>query len=269
VVDHVGVRVKPTALVGVAIWLLYVAIVVIMQKTSGIPYTEFGDSTGNMWRGVIPSLLVGSLVIAALAAWMRWWGAAMRDQHRTRVGWTLIAPGIFLLIALGNFAFTDWGNISAGYLLVALALGILVGFAEEIVCRGMLLVGLRGTFHEVAVWALTCVLFGFMHGVNIFLGASAGPTAVQVIAAALQGSAFYILRRYYGTLLWAMALHGLWDMSIFVQTQSDGPVNLLTVLIWPTSILAAIGGFVVARRTAQGPVEDYARGPQETTPAAT
>jgi hypothetical protein len=66
-----------------------------------------------------------------------------------------------------------------------------------------------------------------------------------------------------------MALHGLWDMSIFVQTQSDGPVNLLTVLIWPTSILAAIAGFVVARRTAQGPVEDYARGPQETTPAAT
>lgn len=261
-------RVKPTALVGVAIWLLYVAIVVIMQKGSGIPYTDFGDSTANMWRGVIPSLLVGSLVIAALAFWMRWWGTALRDQHRTRVGWTLIAPGIFLLIALGNFAFTDWGNTSAGFLLVALALGILVGFAEEIVCRGMLLVGLRGTFHEVGVWALTCVLFGFMHGVNIFLGASIAPTVTQVIAAAMQGSAFYILRRYYGTLVWAMALHGLWDMSIFVQAQSDGPVNLLAVLIWPVSILAAIGGFVVARRTTQGPVEDYARGPKEPILAA-
>lgn len=254
-------RVKPTALVGVAIWLLYVAIVVIMQKTSGIPYTEFGDSTANMWRGVIPSLLVGSLVIAALAVWMRWWAAALRDEHRTRVGWTLIAPAIFLVIALGNFAFTDWGNISAGFLLVALALGVLVGFAEEIVCRGMLLVGLRGTFHEVAVWALTCVLFGFMHGVNIFLGAAAGPTAVQVLAAAMQGSAFYILRRYYGTLVWAMVLHGLWDMSIFVQAQSDGPVNVLSLLVWPTSILAVIAGFVVARRTAEGPLEDYAKAP--------
>jgi len=261
-------RVKPTAIVGVAIWLLYVAIVVIMQKTSGIPYTEFGDSTANMWRGIIPSLLIGSLVIAALAFWMRWWGAAMRDQYRTKVGWALIAPAVFLLIALGNFAFTDWGNISAGFLLVALVLGILVGFAEEIVCRGMLLVGLRGTFHEVAVWAFTCVLFGLMHGVNIFLGASVGPTVTQVIAAGMQGSAFYILRRYYGTLVWAMALHGLWDMSIFVQTQSDGGVNLLALLIWPVSILAVVGGFMVARRTAQGPVEDYAKGPQEPIPAA-
>jgi membrane protease YdiL (CAAX protease family) len=222
-----------------------------------------------MWRGVIPSLLVGSLVVAALAFWMRWWAPALRDQHRTRVGWTLIAPAIFLIIALGNFAFTDWGNISAGFVLVALVLGILVGFAEEIVCRGMLLVGLRGSFHEVAVWALTCVCFGFMHGVNIFLGASVGPTVTQVIAAAMQGSAFYILRRYYGSLIWAMALHGLWDMSIFVQTQSDGPVNLLAALIWPVSILAVVGGFVVARRTARGPVEDYARGPEATPVAAT
>ncbi len=262
-------RIKPTALVGVAIWLLYVAIVVIMQKTSGIPYTEFGDTTANMWRGVIPSLLVGSVVISGLALWMRWWSAAWRDQHRTRVGWTLIAPGLFLLIALGNFAFTDWGNISAGFLLVAFVLGVLVGFAEEIVCRGMLLVGLRGTFHEVGAWALTCVLFGFMHGVNIFLGASAGPTAIQVIGAAMQGSAFYILRRYYGTLIWAIALHGLWDMSIFVQTQSEGPVNVLALLIWPVSILAVIGGFIVARRTAQGPVEEYARGPEQAAPATT
>ena len=248
-------RVKPTALVGIAVWLLYVAIVVIMQKTSGIPYTEFGDSTANMWRGVIPSLLVGSLVIAALAVWMRWWAAALRDEHRTRVGWTLIAPAIFLVMSSRKVA------VTASSWLVALALGVLVGFAEEIVCRGMLLVGLRGTFHEVAVWALTCVLFGFMHGVNIFLGAAAGPTAVQVLAAAMQGSAFYILRRYYGTLVWAMVLHGLWDMSIFVQAQSDGPVNVLSLLVWPTSILAVIAGFVVARRTAEGPLEDYAKAP--------
>lgn len=253
-------RVKPTALVGIAIWVLYVAIIVVMQKTSGVPYTEFGDSTGNMWRGVIPSLAVGSLVVAGIAVGIGWWGAAMRDQHRTRVGWTLIAPAIFLVIALGNFAFTDWGNISAGFVLVALVLGILVGFAEEIVCRGLLLVGLRGTFHEVAVWALTCVLFGFMHGVNIFLGAAIGPTVTQVILAALQGSAFYILRRYFGTLVFAMLLHGFWDMSIFVQAQSDGPVNVLGLLLWPASILAVIAGFVVARRTAEGPVEDYAKG---------
>ena len=69
-----------------------------------------------------------------------------------------IAPALFLLMVLGNFATTDWGNIAAGFLLVALALGVLVGFAEEIVCRGVLLVGLRGTFKEVMNKALNQTL---------------------------------------------------------------------------------------------------------------
>jgi len=117
-----------------------------------------------MWRSVIPSLAAGALVIGLLGWWIGWWGAAMRDQHRTRVGWTLIAPVIYLVIALGTFAGTDWGNVSAGFLLVALALGLLVGFAEEFVCRGMLLVGLRGTFREVAVWAVPVCCSGSCTG---------------------------------------------------------------------------------------------------------
>jgi len=253
-------RVKPTALVGIGIWLLYVTIIVILQKSSGIPYTDFGDSTSNMWQGIIPSLAVGSAVIGLLGMWMGWWGAAIRDQHRTRVGWTLIAPVIYLVIAAGTFAGTDWGKVSGGFLLVALSLGILVGFAEELVCRGMLLVGLRGSFHEVAVWALTCVFFGIMHGANIFLGAPVRDTVMQVVMAGVQGSAFYILRRYFGTLVWAMLLHGLWDMSIFVHDQSGAGVALVGALVWVALPFALVGGFVVARRTQQGPVEDYAVG---------
>lgn len=261
-------RVKPIAVIGVGVWLVYLVIVVVLQKASGIPYTDFGSTTGNMWRGVIPSLVIGSLVIAGVAVWFGWWSAAMRDRHRTRIGWTLIAPGVFLVIALSNFAFTDWGSVSPGFLLVALVMGVFVGFAEELVCRGILLVGLRGTFHEVAAWALTCLLFGVMHGLNIFLGAAAGPTLLQVVAAAMQGSAFYVLRRYFGVLAWAMVLHGLWDMSIEVHAVSGAPVNVVALLVWPVSILALVAGFVVARRTARGPLEDYAVGEEQPAAAA-
>lgn len=261
-------RVKPAALVGIGIWLLYVAIVVVLQKASGIPYTDFGDSTSNMWRGTVLSLAVGAVVIGLLGLWMGWWGAAVRDEHRTRVTWTLIAPVIYLVIVVGTFAGTDWSRVSAGFLLVALVLGILVGFAEEFVCRGMLLVGLRGTFHEVTVWALTCVLFGIMHGVNIFLGAPVTSTVLQVVMAGVQGSAFYILRRYSGTLVWAMLLHGLWDMSIFVHEQSGADPALVGALIWVALPFALVGGFVVARRTQQGPVEDYAVGASTTVAVA-
>jgi hypothetical protein len=253
-------RVTPTALVAVGVLLLYAAIVVGVQKLSGIPYTDFGDSTSAMVRSVIPSLALGAAAVALLGWWTGWWGAALRDRHRTRVGWTLTAPVIYLVITLGTFAATDWGNISGGFLLVALALGILVGFAEEFVCRGLLIVGLRGTFHEVAVWALTCILFGFMHGVNVLLGAPVSDTAVQVAMAAVQGSAFYILRRHFGTLVWAMLLHGLWDMSVFVHAQSGASPAVVGAAVWVALPFALIGGLVVARRTHEGPLEDYAVG---------
>lgn len=262
-------RIKPSALIGVGIWLLYAVIVIAIQLASGIPYEEMGDSTANMLRSSILSLAVGAVVIALLGWWLGWWGAAMRDEHRTRVGWALIAPVIYVIVVIGNFATTDWGNITLDFVLVALLLGALVGFAEEFLCRGLLLVGLRGTFHEVAVWALTCVLFGVVHGLNLLLGAPLAGTANQIVMAMIQGSAFYILRRFFGTLVVAMLLHGLWDMSIFVQAQSGASAPWLTLLVWFAIPFSLIGGFVVARRTARGPVESYAKGPHEAAlPAA-
>jgi membrane protease YdiL (CAAX protease family) len=260
-------RIKPTALIGVLIWLVYGAVVVLIQLASGIPYTEFGDSTTNMLKTTIPSLAAGAVVIVVAALWLGWFRAAMRDENRTKAGWALVAPIIYVIIVIATFAATDWGNVTTGFLLVALALGVLVGFAEEFLCRGLLLVGLRGSVHEVAVWALTCVLFGIMHGLNVFLGAPAGETIVQIVLAMVQGSAFYILRRHFGTLVLAMVLHGLWDMAIFVQASSGAPASLVSSLVWVAAPFAIVGGFVVARRTQRGPLESYARG-ADAVPAA-
>jgi hypothetical protein len=44
-------------------------------------------------------------------------------------------------------------NVTVALFLAVLALG----FAEGLVCRGVLLVGLRGTFREVGAWALSCL----------------------------------------------------------------------------------------------------------------
>jgi hypothetical protein len=34
------------------------------------------------------------VAIWLLGWWLGWWGRALRDEHRTRVGWALIAPVI-------------------------------------------------------------------------------------------------------------------------------------------------------------------------------
>lgn len=261
-------RVKPSVTVGVFLWLLYLVIIVVLQKSSGVAYDEFGDSTDNLARGILPSLVVGSVVIGGLAVWMGWWRAALRDQHPTRVGWTLAAPALYLVIALSMFAFTDWGNLTIGFVLVALAMGAFVGFAEELVCRGVLLVGLRRNLQEVAVWALTCLMFGVMHGLNIFLGAPVAGTVVQIVLAVMQGSSFYIIRRYTGSLVWAMLLHGLWDVAVTVQAKSGGADDPFFALMYVAGVLALVGGFVVARRSATGPSEDYARAASAPSPVA-
>jgi hypothetical protein len=147
-------------------------------------------------------------------------------------------------------------------------LAIAVGFAEEFVCRGMLLVGLRGSFREVVAWALSCVFFGIMHAANILLGAPPSGTVGQIVSSALAGSTFYLLRRYFGSLIPAMMLHGLFDLSIFVQSHSGSEGTILALLDWPAGIIATIAALVVALRTDKGPKESYAKGAADMAPAA-
>ena len=71
---------------------------VVKQKMSGIAYTDFRDTTSNMWRTVIPSLDAGAVVIGLVALWLGWWGAALRDKHCTRLRWALIAPVVVMVL---------------------------------------------------------------------------------------------------------------------------------------------------------------------------
>ena len=131
---------------------------------------------------------------------------------------------------------------------------------------GALLVGLRGSFREVVAWALSCLFFGLMHGVNILLGAPAASTVSQIISSVMAGSTFYLLRRYFGSLIPAMILHGLFDLSIFVQSHSGSEGTLLALLDWPAGLIAVIAGLVVALRTDKGPKESYAKGATDVAP---
>jgi membrane protease YdiL (CAAX protease family) len=250
-------RVQARATVGIGVWLLYVAILIALGQLGGVEYDVLWDSASNIVRGILPSLVVGGLVVAVLAVRMGWWSAAMRDEHRIRSWWMLIAPALALVAALANFAVTDWGSVTIAFFLAALTVGVAVGFAEELTCRGVLLVGLRGSLREVGAWALSCVAFGLMHTVNLLLGAPSSGTVNQIITSAMAGSTFYLLRRYFGSLLPAMFLHGLWDMSVFVQEFSGSTGTVLALLEWPAGIVAIVAGFVVARRTERGPQESY------------
>jgi membrane protease YdiL (CAAX protease family) len=134
------------------------------------------------------------------------------DHVRVRL--PLVVPVLVGLAALINIATIDWRSPKAR-LLPLLVVGVaLVGFAEELVTRGQLAVGLReGGAGELVVWLVTSALFGLLHGINALFGQSGRQTVVQVVAAFFAGTAFFVTVAATGTLVAAMVLHALWDLG--------------------------------------------------------
>lgn len=213
-------RVHPRVWIGLAIWLGELLIVFAVQALSGVPYDLWGNSASNLFFGAGVSLIVATVLLAITTSLLGWWGPALHDRARSKHRWPIFIP-ILAFVAVGlNLAATDWSAFSGAFLAASLVL-CLVGFTEEIVNRGLLLVGLRSRLSEGWVWFLTSLLFALSHMVNIALGAEAGGTLVQVFFAFLSGTTFYILRRVTGSLWWAMLLHGAWDFSVFAVGIGD------------------------------------------------
>ena len=61
-------------------------------------------------------------------------------------------PVLLILGGSINLSSADFANIRASFVL-SLAFGtLLIGFAEELMCRGLLVVGFRGSLRDPLVW---------------------------------------------------------------------------------------------------------------------
>ncbi|MFG6503018.1 CPBP family intramembrane glutamic endopeptidase [Microbacterium sp. P05] len=208
-------RVTPRVWMGLAIWAAYVVIIVVVTLLSGVPFPDIGTSADSTWRGAVMDLAVGAAFLIIVASILGWWRPALFERHRSHHKWPIFVPIIMALAAVLNLVNTDWSQFDTSFLLSLIALGVLVGFSEEMMARGLVLTAFRARLGEGWVWFLTSALFGLMHLVNAVLGAPLGSSIAQAALAFASGTAFYILRRVTGSLIWAMVLHGLWDVSVF------------------------------------------------------
>lgn len=228
-------RVTPRIWIGLAIYVGYVLVIYVVSKLSGVAYTDIGTSAESTWRGAVMDLAVGAVLLTITTWLLGWWKPALFERKRSHHKWPIFVPALMLVVAIVNLSNTDWSQFDASFLLSLLALGIAVGFCEELMSRGLLLTAFRSRFPEVWVWLLTSVLFGAMHLVNAALGAPVVNTLGQVVLAAMTGTSFYIVRRVTGSLIWAMALHGIWDISVF--SVGFAPIGAA----WTLSLVPVIG----------------------------
>ncbi|WP_245635879.1 CPBP family intramembrane glutamic endopeptidase [Herbiconiux solani] len=208
-------RVTPRIWIGLAIWAGYVLAIFVVSILSGVPFPEVGTSAESTWRGAVLDLAVGAVGLVIVATVLGWWRPALFEQRRSQHKWPVFVPIIMLVAAVLNLINTDWSQFDASFVLALVALGVLVGFNEELMARGLLLTALRSRLGEGWVWFVSSALFGVMHLVNAALGAPLASSLLQAALAFASGTAFYIVRRVTGSLIWAMLLHGLWDVSVF------------------------------------------------------
>ncbi len=224
-------RVKPAPLVGVTMIVAYVVVVFGIQLSSGIPYVDWVSTPANGLRTAVLPLAVGSVLLIGFLAIARWdmiWSDPGRLPMTTVMK---VAVYFFVACLLVRAVGIDWGAVDTGLLLVVLASGVLVGFAEETLFRGIFLRSMRTHGRTEAAAALwTAIAFGLFHLPNLVVGS--GPTQlVQIFLAAISGATLYAFRRYRGLILTAMIAHGLWDASLFLSDSDGrdwlGPANLL------------------------------------------
>jgi hypothetical protein len=197
---------------------------------------------------VIP-LIGGTLVLIAFLAWARWdW--ILKDPERLPMSGALRVPLVlFVLGIVVHFAVADWSEASGDLLLAILAAGILVGFAEETLFRGIILRSLRTNLRpEAWVMLISSLWFGFFHLTNLVNGSPVAGVLNQCVQASLLGGVLYLFRRVRGLLVLAMLAHGFWDMSVFVPAPSGTLAAADLGVQVVVAISAAIAAIVIVRR---------------------
>jgi len=217
-------RVQPRPIIGIAIFVLYAAILSIAVLASGVDYDQVADTTNNVVKAVVIPVGLGALALLLVAHFLGWWRPVFRDEDRAP-RWTLLIPAFIAAAVLAGLVTVDWGAKGSSLIVWILVGTLFVGIAEEMLTRGLLLVAFRGGMGEVGVWFWTSLVFGALHGLNILFGQSVGATLGQIVFAFVIGSALYASRRATGVLFVPIVLHWLWDFSTFMADSGEGAAS--------------------------------------------
>lgn len=238
---HKELKIKPALQIGLLVWLLYNAIIYGTWAVVGADYTDLAGRDVILERLVLPEVL-GALFIAFAVSRLGWWRPVLHEDRPGRPRWLMwvFLPFVAAFITV-HFIATDWPAISVEHLAFLALACLLIGFNEEVLTRGVLVVAARGSMrHEAWVWLVSTALFGLMHIPNGFFGIGLSGGVTQAVFTFLLGTGLYILRRVSGSIVLPVFVHALWDFSTFSHQVASPGVSLLGTLFQFLSYLVAI-----------------------------
>jgi membrane protease YdiL (CAAX protease family) len=234
----------------IGVFVVYTAIVGVIWRINKVRYDHLADSRSTVARGIVVPIGIGALFLAVVTTVLGWWHPVLFDEGRTGPAWALVVPLLFLTAGLVGLTQVDWRSEHRS-LLPALALGtLLVGFAEETLTRGILVVGGRDQgWTAVVVFLVSTLLFAGLHALNAFFGLPWRGTLLQIVMAFLGGTAFYVTRLSTGTLIVGIVIHALWDFVTLGALATGRTAKPLTMLLAFSSYLLGVVAIIVILAT--------------------
>lgn len=222
------------------VYVLYLAVVGVLWRVRRVDYLRLAESDERVRDGIVVPIGAGLVLLVVATTLLGWWGPAL-TQVRTGPSWALVAPVALAVAGIAGAFSIDWRS-AARSRLPLLALGVLlVGAAEELLTRGLLVVGARDAgWAEPAVFAFSTLLFAALHALNGFFGQPWRFTAAQLVLSFLGGCAFYATRMTTGSLVVCMVLHALWDFGTLGTNATGSKPKPLQLVLVPLAYLAGV-----------------------------
>jgi membrane protease YdiL (CAAX protease family) len=226
--------------------------VVGLLDNDGYKDADLLSSVGAVFFQITAGLIVGSIILTIFTSWMGWNEEIFGRQPIYRSWWMWIAPVLVALPILGRVLDIDWGGPTVSVVLFTLATGLLIGYSEELLFRGVAVKMLRAGGHrEFSVALVSSLLFGMSHGINLFSGQEfkvVGPTMVYTVAF---GVLMYLTMRATGFIIFAMVLHALTDPTGFLASggvdklPGEGGTSALADLVGLVTLVLVFVGIVL------------------------
>lgn len=235
--------------------LFIVASFIIVRLGNSAAHSGSNHLAANPGAIVVDLILpeiAGALIVTIFVASLAWFPRLFASRPRSGSWWMWIAPVVVVAAAIVRLFSTDWKAYSAGSVVAILILGLLVGYTEELVARGVNVHLLhKGGYGSRSTMVLTSLLFAAMHGINAIGGGKGELLEIitTMVFAFFFGATMYLTLLVTGNLIWVMLFHAITDPTTILASGGVDSGTLSSGLgahvgLWATVIYIVL--FIVA-----------------------